>query len=218
MQVKWSIFKEFVDSKTLSIQWVDLGQRYSMKAFDGIFSLECEVHKELEPENNTDFETNFKANGNKKLEYKDNTGRISVSPSFEDSQGLSTAWKGHLYVAQPNSLNIYDEQISTQLKLRGGWYNTFTASTLGDYVEFSIVDKDNVLGLFSLFGLTVGQGVLELKKFVKTAYVNPNLGNRKEFISAGASEIMAGLYFRVYYYNSGSSSVTFSVTEKYHET
>ena len=142
-----------------------------------------------------------------------------VAPTFEDTQGLTTIWKGHLYVAQPSSLNIYDEVVTTQLKLRGGWYKVLcNSSNIGDYIEFAIVDKDNVLGLFAYFGLTVGVDVLELKKFVRTEYVNPLCKDRQDFQSGGASEVMAGLYFRTYYYNTGTSAVNFSVTEKYHET
>lgn len=37
----------------------------------------------------------------------------------------------------------------------------------------SIVDKDDVLGLFSTYGLTVGVDVLELKEFVEDFYAPP---------------------------------------------
>lgn len=150
--------------------------------------------------------------------FKDPIGNPVFAPTFEDAQGLTTVWKGHLYTAQPNSLNIFDEVVTTQLKLRGGWYKILDSSAnIGDYIEFSIVDKDDILGLFGLFGLTINEDVLELKKFVRTEYISPEDKSRQDFQSLGASEVMAGLYFRTYYYNSGSVSVNFSVSEKYHE-
>lgn len=219
MMVEWNVFKTFINARSLSIQWIDLDSKYWLNAFDGNFSLECTLIKNLS--NNfdvADFEDNYKAEGNKKLQLRNAEGYAVLAPTFEDSQGLTTVWKGHLYTAQPNSLNIFDEIVTTQLKLRGGWYKILDANAnIGDYIEFSIVDKDNVLGLFSLFGLTVGVDILELKKFVRTEYISPLDIARQDFQSAGASEVMAGLYFRTQYYNSGLIPVKLSVTEKYHE-
>lgn len=149
---------------------------------------------------------------------KDPNGFPVMAPTFEDAQGLTTVWKGYLYTAEPNSLNIYDELVTTQLKLRGGWYKLLDdTANIGDYIEFSVIDKDDTLGLFSMFGLTVGEDILELKKFVRTEYVNPASFERQDFQSGGASEVMQGLYFRTYYFNSGDNPVKFTVTEKYHE-
>jgi len=218
MEVIWTEFKKFVQDKDLSIQFVEAQGNYHLKAFDGYFSLDCILPIGVDNPDTNDFEANFKVAGNKKLEQRNSDGYIVSAPTFEDAQGLTTVWKGHLYTAQPNSLNIYDEVVTTQLRLRGGWYKVLsTGANIGDYVEFSIIDKDNVLGLFAYFGLTVGQDVLELKKFVKTEYINPLSLERQDFVSGGASEVMAGLYFRTYYYNSGLTAVKFSVMEKYHE-
>lgn len=145
-------------------------------------------------------------------------GYTVVAPTFEDAQGLTTIWKGHLYTVAPSALNIFDVQVTTQLKLRGGWYKIMSnTASVGDYIEFSIIDKDNVLGLFGMFGLVLGQDILELKKFVRTEYICPLSKERQEFSSNGASDIMEGLYFRTHYFNSGTQEVLLSITEKYHE-
>lgn len=217
MEIEWSEFKKIVDLKSLSIQFIEHSNNYHLRLVDGSFMLDCIIPLDPNNSDTLDFESNYKSKGNSKLEKRNEEGYAVLAPTFEDAQGLTTVWKGHLYVAQPNSLNIFDELIVTQLKLRGGWYKLLDNGTLGDYLEFSIIDKDNVLGYFDYFGLTVGQDVLELKKFVRTEYISPESKSRNDFASGGASEVMAGLYFRTYYYNSGNEVVNFSVTEKYHE-
>lgn len=74
-KVEWSQFKNFVSERSLSIQYIDLNYKYEMKAFDGIFHLECELDKN--PSDTTDlldFETNYKPNGNKKISLVDSLG------------------------------------------------------------------------------------------------------------------------------------------------
>jgi len=149
---------------------------------------------------------------------RDVDGRLLVAPTFEDTQGLGTVWRGNKHTALGNTLNIFDQAVTTELILRGGWYEILDGNAhIGDYVEFSIIDKDDVLGLFSTYGLTVGVDILELKKFVKTNYINPRLAGKEDFTSDGASAVMAGLYMRIAYMNTGTESVEFAITEKYHE-
>lgn len=66
MLVSWSIFKSFVQARSISIQYVDLSDAYWMMAIDGSFRLECNLVKDNGTDHD-DFEDNFKANGNKKL-------------------------------------------------------------------------------------------------------------------------------------------------------
>lgn len=90
---------------------------------------------------------------------KDASGNPIVAPTFEDDAGLTGRWRGEKYTATKNTLNIFDRLVTSQIKLRGGWYellddpNSPTA-VLNDYIEFAVVDKDDVLGLFSTYGLT----------------------------------------------------------------
>jgi len=150
---------------------------------------------------------------------KNENGLPLTAPTFEDTQGLTTVWKSYLYTATAGALSVFDEPVSSQIKMRGGWYELFgNDAAAGDYVEFSIIDKDDVLGLFSTYGLTVGVDILELKKFVRTEYTNPDSANsRQEFISNGATSVYTGLYTRVAYLSTGLSDVKFKITEKYHE-
>lgn len=145
-------------------------------------------------------------------------GLLIVAPTFEEHQGLTVVWKGSLYTATAGALNIFDEVVTTQIKVRGGWYELMDANAVvGDYIEFSIIDKDDVLGLFATYGLTVGVDILELKKFIRKEYVNPSIHVRQDFNSEGASTVVAGLYMRVTYLSTGSNDVQFKKMEKYHE-
>jgi hypothetical protein len=107
---------------------------------------------------------------------KDDSGNPVLAPTFENTGGLHPQWHGHLYTAVKDSINIFDQLVTTEKQLRGGWYEIMDDnSVLGDYIEEAVVDKDDVLGLFDTYGLTVGVDVLELKKYVKTEYINPSV-------------------------------------------
>ena len=71
-----------------------------------------------------------------------------------------------------------------------------------------------MIGLFSTYGLTVGVVVLELKKYVKSEYINPLVvGQRQVFIANSTFVIAAGLYLRTIYFSTGTTDdVSLKVT------
>jgi hypothetical protein len=113
---------------------------------------------------------------------------------------------------------MFDQLITSQEKLREGWFKILEGGSVGDYLECSIVDKDDVLGLFSTYNLTVGQDVIELKKYVRTEYISPTDHTRQSFSSNAVSELIPGLYLRVAYLNTGLTEVKFTVTTRFYET
>jgi hypothetical protein len=141
-------------------------------------------------------------------------GNVVLAPTFEDTAGLHPQWQGHLYEITPGAINIFDELITTEKQLRGGWYEVISGSVAkGDYIEEAVVDKDDVLGLFSTYGLTTGSDVLELKKYVRKEYLNPTTANQRQvFTSNSTFVIAAGLYTRTIYSSTGSSDVCIKVT------
>lgn len=76
----WSILKTFVDARALSIQWVDLVDSYHLIAVDGPIKLEYTLAKE-QGSDLTDFETNYKVNGNKSFSDIDGTPLQRVKAS-----------------------------------------------------------------------------------------------------------------------------------------
>ena len=135
-----------------------------------------------------------------------------TAPTFEETEGLAPNWQGYLYTATAGATNIFDEVVTVERRLRGGWYELFDSNAVaGDYVEFAVVDKDDVLGLFTMLGLTVGEDVLELRKYVRKEYVNPTLAGRQDFQGNSAFHVIEGLYLRSIYVSTGSNNVQFKV-------
>ena len=43
IRVNWSEFKSFIDAKGLSIQWLELADKYALKAIEGPLIVSCEI-------------------------------------------------------------------------------------------------------------------------------------------------------------------------------
>lgn len=140
-------------------------------------------------------------------------GRPIVSPTFEDTVGLMPQWSGNLYTATAGATSIFDEEITTEKRIRGGWYEVMNGSIpeINDYCEFAVVDKADTLGLFTMLGLTVGEDVLELRKYVKKDYINPIEKGRQVFVGQSVFTVAAGLFLRSIYISTGATDVQFKV-------
>jgi len=136
-----------------------------------------------------------------------------IAPAFEDTGGVSPQWVSNLYTVQAGALNFFDRAIIYEEKLRRGWYEVMdTNSVIGDYIEESVIDKDDVLGYFGAYGYTVGVDVLELVKYVKTDYINPlAAGTRQNFEVGSVFAIMPGLYLRTAYLSTGANNIQLKV-------
>jgi hypothetical protein len=221
---QWAAWKAAHSAKKGLHQYEDDGGVYTIWFYDGPEVHTCKIWKGSVPDgvlssysqsqNDTDkadFEGGLKTTANKTI-VSQAEGRQILAPTFEDAFGLTPIWRGYLYTASPLATSIFDELITSERRLRGGWYELLVTgqAVLGDYVEFSIVDKDDMLGLFATYGLTVGVDVLELKKYVRKDYVNPGIfGQRQEFMVGGVFQVMAGLYFRTIYKSLGAVPVQF---------
>jgi hypothetical protein len=83
MEVIWSEFKNIVDEKNLSIQFVKHNGNYHLKALDGSFNIECLIPDDSENSDTNDFETNYKTNGNRRIDRVDiDTGGLAMSPKW----------------------------------------------------------------------------------------------------------------------------------------
>lgn len=128
-----------------------------------------------------------------------------VSAPYSPSRQYHQIGNGdNLYIAVPDAVNIFDMQITSSMvdangycQLFGGEYWTDGNVLDGDYGEFSVVDKDDVLGLFSQYGLVVGQDVLELSKYVNKRPFLPN--THGEIRPNQATKLVQGLYLRSIY-------------------
>lgn len=127
-----------------------------------------------------------------------------------------TVFQGFSYTAQPGALNIFDEPIGNNLVYVQGGKLWIKEPNLGDYAELSVVDKDNVLGLFEQYNLVEGTDVLELSKWVKKLYMPP-WNWECELFAKTAGSVMPGLYLRIAYNNVGTQPVDFGVFYLWYE-
>lgn len=146
MKVEWSVLKSFVDSKLLSIQWIELPTYYVLKAIDSAFILECDLDKF--PTDTTDlavFEATYKAAGNARLsEIRDSDGASVARP-----KAAKTGWT---YAAIPVEFqtarlsdSIYSkladgtDRAGTTLKAYNGTIEVTTAGLLN--ANYATIDK-----------------------------------------------------------------------------
>jgi hypothetical protein len=181
MQTSWDIFKSFSVSRGLSIQFIDTGDCYYLKGFDGPFDLDCRLNKDGNSET-IDFETNFKAAGNQAVKTK------VVQQLGLDSVSIQPF--GVMFTAAANSTTTYDYKLPSTYSLKGGVLFSSNAS-VGDSIGIEVVDVDNIIGY--------GAGIV-LTTYITSWYVIPNQQNVVEDISISAP-IPAGLYFRFVYTN-----------------
>lgn len=89
MLVSWTDLKTFVDARGLSIQWLDLGDTYFLKALDGVFALETTLHKALQADDTAVFEAIYKAVGNRTITQRYPDGRV-IGHNTPRKRGLIT--------------------------------------------------------------------------------------------------------------------------------
>ena len=127
---------------------------------------------------------------------RDTDGRPIHAPSFIDAGDLDGCFTGFYVDVVAGALNIHDLLLTTNIKLQGGCYAVDGASVHGDYCEMAVVDKDDVLGVFALYGLTVGQDVLTVRKYIRKRYIRPGVKGDDHLDFGSAAFIPAGLYLR----------------------
>lgn len=141
---------------------------------------------------------------------------------------LDPVWKGFLCEPAPKDseggdpvYSMFDEPITDEILLRGGWYTILEdKASVGDIIEFSIVDKDDALGMFGGLGLTPGEDVLELAKFVRTEYISAStadVGVDHDFTTRGGFRLVPGLYMRTTYIATGTVAPKFKIRLEYQE-
>jgi hypothetical protein len=230
VRLRWPDFLSMVQTKKLAMQYVLNDDSYLVFAMDTSlvyattlvlvdlsegFPFDADYDKAQNDTDVTDFEETYKATANGPLEPKTQAGQPIVTTSAYAFVAEHTSFKGFLYEVEAGSHSIFDVQLTDQIYLQGGsWW--IRGATKGDYLEFGVVDKDDVLGAFGPYGLTVGVDVLELGKYVRTFYPSPGDSEDTREVKAPA-HVMAGLYLRLIYHSVGSTNVDISPTYYWHE-
>lgn len=198
MKLNWTHFKSIVDSKSMSIQYIELENYYHLRAFDGVFSIDCELNKN--PSDTTDlddFEDNYKANANKPLVPKDSLGNpIYRGSPFTDALGFR--FRGHSFIdtVTTGTTKDIDYQLTAERWINGG---RLIIDNIGanDKLTFQVIDKDNIFG----YGANT-----VLDQFIQDFYI-PSTGNL-EVVLAYPAKIVSGLYLRLKYTSTHASGCT----------
>lgn len=116
-------------------------------------------------------------------------------PADESRQYYAQGNGDAVYVAQPNATNVWDMPITAamvgadgKVQMQGGDYETDGNVEDGDYLEFAVMDIDNILSYGANF---------ELAKYVKKRALNKN--QTKAIDPRQASDLIQGLYLRTIY-------------------
>ena len=139
------------------------------------------------------------------------------APSFIDAGELDGCFDGFFISVTAGALNIHDTLLLTNVKIQGGFYAVNGPSVHGDYCEMAVVDKDDVLGLFSTYGLTVGEDVLTVRKYIRKRYIRPGVVGDVSLEFGSAAFIPAGLYLRAMCESVGSEDFVMYCDYKLYE-
>lgn len=121
---------------------------------------------------------------------------VAVSPYAYSEE--TSRYVGALFKPTRGQVNFHDIQVTTEVFIQGAEDYLISNAIDGDRVEFSIIDKDNVLGLFAAYGLTPGVDVLELSKILRDFHVEPG-SHRGRLLGKTAGQVLPGLYMRIMY-------------------
>jgi len=155
-------------------------------------------------------------------ENRDANGDIILSQTFPHLN-MALIRKMYKFTASAGIKTFYDIEVTTELRISGGemWVENPTAVRDDDYVEFSVVDKNDVLGYFPLFGYQIGINVLEIKKFVKTDYLKKNIANEgySSYLPSDlhGDPVIPGLFFRIGIKSTGTSPIQIKTRLAYYE-
>jgi len=220
---------------------------YALFTCDGNIKYICEC---IDPADKLDFETNYKNESNKPIELRDEYGHTIMSPTLENVMGLFPKKKGYKAIGNAGSITFNDVEVTVEKRINGGewWIMPDSVPNIheDDYIEFSIIDKNDILGMFVLIcancgtvrtieqaaadcaecgsqsRFTVGTHILELSRFVETDYVmkgNASEGYHSDLMRGikGTNLVHTGLFFRCTYYSHGEQSINFIWRLSYYE-
>lgn len=186
MQVDWLEFKQFVDDRGLSVQWIDWKGSYWLRAFDSFFSIECVLKKQDPiPQGSglEDFVNNYKNNGNKKLDEP--VKQSSFTAKEENGKKLFTRSHGAKYNLT-QGLNHLEFAVP-YVHVKFNAIEIINCEKL-DSISLKILDTNE--------GLISGVSNFELNQFGDTVYLPDNFYVRESQYDA---ELYGGMIIKIEY-------------------
>lgn len=218
------LFSNFLNLITLKglinrLQYKETNEYYNLWFTDNDVRYSCNLHKVYDSNDVESFENTYKSNCNNVIDKISSDGFRIFSPTLDDVQGLYPKKKMYKHSVVAGNINIFDIEIDIEKRICGGeyWIKQEDIDKIheDDYIEFAIVDKNDVLGLFQYYGLSKENGdVLELTKFVLTDYIKK--GNKLDGYHSvlyegikGTNILYSGLFMRCIIDSSGAENFTF---------
>ena len=150
----------------------------------------------------------------------DADGNPTMAPSFMDSGGYAGVYLCWRWVVVQGTIDIHDYDLQHNMKLQGGYRRIYSGGgdpVDGDYMEMSVVDKNNYTGMFNGtnpngmnptlidLDLEVGVDVLELFKYVRNEQTDiDDISIRIEYLFSSATFVPSGLFPRAKYDSDGT--------------
>jgi len=207
-EINWEEFKTFISLSVSKLYFTENAEEYFLwTLIDGLTASTIIDKEDLDIV--ADFET-YKSKFN--LRGYSSDGATSVSLTFGETNELPL-WSGSKHLCPAGEVSFFDIEMTEIYKLVSGTYSVYNweQANLEDYIEISVIDKNDVLGLFSTYGLTVGTDVIEINKFVKKSYVWEK-DNGFESIYGSKLNIPLGLFIRIAYNSFGVTDMNIKAT------
>ena len=146
--LKWSDLKNFATSRNISVQWVVANKMYLLAAIDGPLEATAQIPITTPPgSDQTDFETNFKDNGNQPLLSKLTTVTTQFEMNNKDlklaraTAAVDNTQTAVVYLKVPGQFGTTDGRY-----VAGGYAITADYNA-EDYATVRIEDKDRLIAL-----------------------------------------------------------------------
>jgi hypothetical protein len=143
MEVQWEEFKNFVDGRGCSIQFIEMGGNYCMEAFSGNFKVSCQITTDPSNAETAEFNSTYKPSANAPLVATTGSGVPKVA-AYEP-EGSSTTIVSHNFTDKcswyQGSVKVTAETLSTSDDL------TFTSAKTHwiDLENGRLYDEDNIM-------------------------------------------------------------------------
>ena len=212
VELSYTNFISIVNTKHLPFDYKNNSKSddvyYHLFSFDGPIKYVCDISDIDNETDITNFEDNYKdtKTGGSVIKYDSSTKASIVAPTLDDVMGLYPKKRSLKGVVPFGTTKFFDTLVESEKRICGGeyWVKNSDVDKIheDDYIEFSIIDKNDILGLFSTYGLTAGTDILELVKFVYTDYIqkgNPLEGFHSILYEGikGTNAVVPGLFMRM---------------------
>lgn len=133
INISWTVFKGFVNTKNLLIQYIDATSVYYLFAFDNQFSISCVIAQDGGADV-MDFETNYKPSANQKIENDTRNATLSGKTfiATTDLINIGTSQTAFYLLKNPvaSSKSLRLDKIILGLGSNAGTFRIYRAPTI----------------------------------------------------------------------------------------